>query len=108
MYLDDVIIHSRDVEEHIQHVDAILSTLQKAGVSLKLKKCSFFTKEVRYLGHIIRSGSLSVDETSTASLREAVRPETQSEVRSFMGMCNVYRRFVKGYTDIAEPINALL
>lgn len=78
VYLDDVIIHSRDVEEHIGHVDAILSTLHRAGVSLKLKKCSFFTKEVKYLGHIIRPGSLSIDDDSTASLRNALAPETKS------------------------------
>jgi transposase InsO family protein len=108
VYLDDVIIHSRDVESHIGHVDAILTTLRKAGVSLKLRKCSFFTKTVRYLGHVIQPGTLAIDDTSTASLKGARAPATQSEIRSFLGMCNVYRRFIKDFSHIAEPLNALL
>ena len=108
VYLDDVIIHSRDIESHIEHVDAILGTLRRAGVSLKLKKCSFFTKTVRYLGHVIKPGTLEIDSASTASLKNARAPETQSEIRSFLGMCNVYRRFIKDFSDVAEPLNALL
>ena len=108
VYLDDVIIYSNSVEEHIQHVDAILSALKAAGVSLKLKKCSFFTDKVKYLGHIIRPGTLELDPASTASLRKALPPRNQSEVRSFLGMCNVFKRFIPKYSDTTEPINALL
>jgi hypothetical protein len=108
VYLDDVIIHSRDVESHIKHVDAVLGTLRNAGVSLKLKKCSFFTDSVRYLGHVIRPGTLEIDKASVASLKNARAPETQSEIRSFLGMCNVYRRFLKNFAHTAEPLNALL
>ena len=108
VYLDDVIIHSRTPEEHLDHVDKILDTLMRAGVSLKLKKCSFFTDSVKYLGHIIRPGTLEVDKATTASLAKARPPTDQSEVRSFLGMCNVYRRFIPKYSDTAEPLNALL
>ena len=108
IYLDDVIIHSRDVESHIRHVDEILGALRRAGVSLKLRKCSFFTNEVKYLGHVIRPGTMEIDGVATASLKSARAPRTQSEVRSFLGMCNVYRRFVVNFSHIAEPLNALL
>jgi len=69
VYLDEVIIFSKDMESHMVHVDRILSALQSAGVSLKRSKCEFFTDTVHYLGHVIRPETLSVDTTRTAALR---------------------------------------
>jgi len=108
VYLDDVIIHSRDVKSHIEHVDGILSTLRRAGISLKLRKCSFFTRTVKYLGHVIKPGTLEIDSAATRSLKSARAPQNQSEIRSFLGMCNVYRRFIDRFAHVAEPLNALL
>lgn len=108
MYLDDVIIYSKKMGDHIRHVDGVLSTLRNAGVPLKLKKCSFFTISVKYLGHIIRPGTLEIDGKSTASLRKARAPETQSEIRALLGMCIVYRRFIRNFGHVSKPLNALL
>lgn len=108
VYLDDVIIFSEDVESHFVHVDRILSALQHAGVSLNLKKCEFFTNTVKYLGPIIRPGTLSIDETKVVALTKAQHPRNHTELRSFLGFCNVYRRFVQNYSQIAAPLNALL
>ena len=58
VYIDDVIIYSKSVEEHIRHVDEVLTALKKAGVTLKMKKCTFFSDTVEYLGHVIKSGRL--------------------------------------------------
>jgi len=88
VYLDDVIIFSNSVEEHIQHVDEILFALSEAGVTLKISKCRFFTRKVEYLGHFISPGSLEADTTNVKCLRDAVPPTTKSEVRSFLGMAN--------------------
>ena len=108
VYLDDVIIFSKDEESHLRHLDEVLHALQLAGVTLKLAKCNFFTDTVHYLGHVIRPGTLSIDEVVTKALREVAIPTTQTELRSFLGLCNVYRRFVRNYTDIAAPLNRLL
>ena len=108
IYLDDVIIYSKNVEEHIQHVDEILHCLSKAGVTLKIKKCKFFTTTVDYLGHVIKPGKLEIDRTNTESLRKAAPPTSKTELRSFLGLCNVYPRFIPNFTDIASPLNALL
>lgn len=108
VYLDDIIIFSKDAESHLRHVEQILSALHKANVTIKLGKCAFFTQKVRYLGHIIEPGKLSIDETVTKALKEAEQPRNKQELRSFLGLCNVYRRFVPGYTNISAPLNKLL
>ena len=73
-----------------------------------MKKCKFFIDEVEYLGHIIRPGRLEVDTVNTASLRDAKPPTTRTELRSFLGLCNVYRRFIRDFTHLAHPLNRLL
>ncbi len=108
IYLDDVIVFSNSIEDHIQHVDDILSCLAHAGVTLKIKKCSFFTTTVEYLGHIIKPGRLEIDRANTESLRQAQPPADKSSLRSFLGLCNVYRRFIKDFSTTAGPLNALL
>ena len=108
VYLDDIIIFSKDKEQHLLDIDAILSALKRAGISLKLKKCAWFTTSVRYLGHIIRPGQLCINEAMSKSLKEAQHPTSQTELRSFLGLCNVYRRFVKDFSRRAAPLNDLL
>jgi hypothetical protein len=108
VYLDDVIVLSGSRSAHLTHVAEVLTLLGNAGLSLKLKKCHLFSETVDYLGHVIRPGGLGVAEKNTAALKTAPLPRTQTELRSFLGLCNVYRRFVPRFSAIAAPINALL
>ena len=108
VYIDDVIIFSKSIEEHLSHVEAVLDTLHRAGVTLKLKKCEFFTDKVKYLGHIIRPGQLEINQAHTAALANMQHPTNQSELRSFMGLCNVYRRFIPNFSLMAGPLNSML
>ena len=108
VYIDDVIIYSKTMEEHFYHVQKVLSLLRDAGVTLKLSKCNFFTGSVDYLGHTIRPGKLEVASTNLKALEEAKYPTNQTVVRSFLGMCNVYRRFVPNFSRIAAPLNKKL
>lgn len=108
VYLDDIIIFSKDYESHLEAVDKILETLKQAGISLKLKKCTWCTDSVKYLGHIIKPGELHVNDVRTKSLREMQHPTTQTELRSFLGLINVYRRFIPHFSHIASPLNQLL
>ena len=94
MYIEDVIIYSNTLDDHIHHVDEILTTLAEAGDTLKIDKCHFFQKEVEYLGNMVKPGTLQIDKTNVKSLRQAKPPTNKTQVRSFLGLCNEYRRFI--------------
>ena len=104
VYLDDFIVFSRTHEEHADHLDTVLSLLRTAGMSLKLKRCSFFRPMVHYLGHVISPGKLSMADTAADAFKTFTFPRTLMQVRSFLGACNVYRRFVKAFAKIARPL----
>ena len=108
VYLDDVIIFSKNFDDHLKHVQEILQCLRDAGFSLKLKKCDFFQNKVNYLGHVIMPGKLLVAQKTVDAVKGFKLPETQTHIKSFLGLCNVYRRFVPDFTRIAKPLNMLL
>lgn len=107
VYLDDVIVFSRSAQEHVGHLEEVFSLIAKAGISLKASKCFLFQEEVEYLGHIVGKGHVRVNEKNLVGLRKAEPPTTKKSLRSFLGMCNVYRRFVKDYAAVARPLTAL-
>jgi RNase H-like domain found in reverse transcriptase len=108
VYLDAIIIYSKTMDAHVGHLDEVLTLLGTAGLSLKLSKCLFFKDTVAYLGHVIRPGKLAVAVKNMDSLRSALPPTTQTELRSFLGLCNVYLRFIVGFEKVAGPLNHLL
>jgi len=108
VYLDDVIILSANAEQHVKDNDPVLHRLREAGVTLNLEKCTWFSDEVEYIGHIDRPGQLHVHNKNFDSLKHAKFRTTKTHLKSFLGMCNVYRRFVKGFAKRAKPLNALI
>lgn len=108
VYIDDIIVFSSSFDEHLRHVHQILTALKRSGLSLKLRKCSFFGKSVNYLGHTIRPGLLEVANKNTATIEGFKIPATQTNLRSFLGLCNVYRRFIPNYARAAAPLTELL
>jgi len=106
-YLDDVISLSSFPEEHLQHLEEVLTLLWKAGVTLKASKCLFFQEKVEYLGYVIRLGRVHVLEKNLLALWGLRYPETQTQMKSFLGTCGVYRRFVADIAKIAKPLSAL-
>ena len=105
IYLDDVIVFSKDVETHLRHVHEVLRLLRRTGITLKLRKCSFFLPKFDYLGHFITPGKLSVAVDNSTAFAKAVFPRTVTQLRSFLGAANVHQRFVQRYSDIARPLN---
>ncbi len=92
-----------------RHVHEILGALGRVGVTLKLANCSFFTDRIKHLEHIIiRPGTLEIEEAATRSLTGLRNPQSYTELRRLLGLCNVYRRFIKGFRIIASPLYSLL
>ena len=87
VYLDDIYLN--DYDSDFETVGTILDALSKASISLKLPKCDWFTDKVKYLGHLIRPGSLKVDDNSIRALKLAKHRRNHTELRAFLGLCNV-------------------
>jgi hypothetical protein len=114
-YLYDVLIYSDSEEEHVGHVKWIMQRLLEAGLYLKPEKCKFQKEIVRYLGLIISTKRISMDEDKVETVRNWSREKTTEnrqlnnlfEVQQFLGFCNYYRRFIPKYSEKAEPLTRL-
>jgi hypothetical protein len=100
VYVDDVITFNRTFEEHLRHSEVVLSKLIEAGATLKFSKCHFFRSSVDYLGHRIIPQNLQVLQKNVDAIAKAEAPTSKTQVRSILGMCRVYRRFVLNYAKI--------
>ncbi|GBG74610.1 hypothetical protein CBR_g19018 [Chara braunii] len=107
VYLDDILIFSRTVEEHAEHLKTVLRLLRQHQYKVNLEKCEFGRTKILYLGHEISADGLRPDDAKVASIRDWPRPQTVTEVRSFLGMTDYYRPFVKNYSTIASPLTDL-
>ena len=104
-YIDDVLVYTNGtLEEHKQHVKKILHALQRAGMRLRLDKSVFHTKEVEYLGSILTTEGIRIDNTKTAAVRDWPTPKNLKEVQSFLGFANFYRQFIKDYSVAVRTV----
>ena len=95
IYLDDIIIFSKTPEEHIERLRGVFEKLLKAGLKLKPSKCEFFKNQISYLGHVVSAKGVATDPKKIEAVRNWPVPKTVTQVRSFLGFTNYYRRFIK-------------
>ena len=106
-YLDDIIVFSMTVEQMIARLKIVLQRLREAGLKLKAKKCALFQTETIYLGHVISADGVSCDPAKVQAVQNWLPPQTVKQVRAFLGTVGYYKRFIKGYADIARPLYQL-
>ena len=108
VFIDDILIFSKSMEEHEEHLRIVFQILREKNLYAKFKKCEFWLDQVVFLGHVISRVGISVDPSKVESVVDWARPTNVSEVRSFLGLASYYRRFVEGFSRIAAPMTQLI
>ena len=108
VYLDDILVYSKCLEEHLEHLKFVLHVLRKEKLYANLEKCTFCQDHVVFLGFVVNSSGMHVDKEKIKVIQEWLTPKSVSDVRSFHGLASFYRRFVKDFSTIAAPLNELV
>ena len=107
VYMDDLLIFSKDEKSHIEHLKVVLSRLEDNELYVSPKKCEFMKSEISFLGMNVGKGGIRVDEKKTEILKNWPKPTSLTDVRSFMGLLQFFRRFIKDFSKIATPLTNL-
>ena len=106
-YLDDIIIFSKTPQEHLSHIHMVFEKLKSANLSMKKSKCSFFSKEIQYLGHILSAMGIQPLPSKTHAIQNMNPPTTPKHIRAFLRLVGYYRKFIRGFAKIVKPLTLL-
>ncbi|GKC75865.1 putative reverse transcriptase domain-containing protein [Tanacetum coccineum] len=107
VFIDDILIYSKNKQEHEEHLKLILELLKKEELYAKFSKCEFWIPKVQFLGHVIDSEGIHVDPAKIESIKDWASPKSPTEIRQFLGLAGYYRRFIEGFSKIAKPMTKL-
>ena len=105
IYLADLIVFSQTAEEHLHRLSIVFDCLREYNLKLKPSKCSFFKEEINYLAHQVSKQGVQPSNTNIKAIAEYAVPQTYTEIRAFLGLVDHYRQFIKGFAQIAQPLN---
>lgn len=108
VFFDDILVYSASWEEHLKHLEEVFTILRAQQLCLKPSKYTFGAKIIEYLGHFISAEGVSTDPKKVQAITDWPTPQTQKQLRSFLGLANYYRRFIRGYSVVARPLSQLL
>ena len=108
VYIDDILVSGHSFQEHLTNLKTVFKRLQAARLKLAPNKCQLFRKEVKYLGHVVSDQGIATDPQKTEKVLSWPVPTCCSDVRSFLGLCSYYRRFVPSFANLAKPLHLLL
>ncbi|XP_068213208.1 uncharacterized protein [Palaemon carinicauda] len=106
-YIDDLLVHTKSWSEHLETLQELFQRIRNANLTVRPSKCILASETVRFLGHEIQGGTLSLQETNISKIQSAPKPKTKKEVRSFLGLTGFYRAYVPNYATIAAPLSDL-
>ncbi|GKE62454.1 putative reverse transcriptase domain-containing protein [Tanacetum coccineum] len=107
VFIDDILIYSKNREEHEEHLKQILELLKKDELYVKFSKCEFRISKVQFLGHVIDSKGIHVDPAKIESIKDWASPKNPTEIRQFLGLAGYYRRFIEGFSKITKSMTKL-
>ncbi|GJR47429.1 putative reverse transcriptase domain-containing protein [Tanacetum coccineum] len=107
VFIDDILVYSKDEEEHGKHLEIILELLKKERLYAKFSKCDFWLDSVQFMGCVIDRSGVHVDPAKIEAIKSWVAPTMPTEVRQFLGLAGYYRRFIKGFSLISKPLTKL-
>ncbi|KAD4585776.1 hypothetical protein E3N88_23377 [Mikania micrantha] len=107
VFIDDILIYSKNEKEHKQHLKTVLELLKEERLYAKFSKCEFWLREVQFLGHVINSDGIHVGPAKIEAIKNWDAPTTPTEIRSFLGLAGYYRRFISNFSKIALPLTKL-
>ena len=107
LYMDDIITPGESVDQCLERLEHVFQRLQDANLKLKPSKCSFFQKSASFLGHVVSEEGVGTDPEKIRAVRDWPTPMNSREVRSFLGLASYYRKFVKGFSEVARPLHKL-
>jgi hypothetical protein len=108
VFIDDILIYSKNEEEHAKHFWIVLTRLREHQLYAKFSKCAFWLEEIKFLGHVLSANGIAVDPSKVKDILEWKLPTTVHQVRSFRGLAGYYRRFIPDFSKIVKPITSLL
>jgi hypothetical protein len=108
VFIDDILIYSKNEEEHAKHFRIVLMRLREHQLYAKFSKCAFWLEEIQFLGHVLSAKGIAVDPSKVKDILEWKLPTTVHQVRSFLGLAGYYRRFILDFSKIVKPIMGLL
>ena len=106
-YLDNILIFSKDYQQHIQHVRMVLQKLREKDLSVKLSKCEFHKHSISFLGYVISDQDLEPDPKKVQLVKEWPTSKNVRDVQAFLEIMNYYQKFIEGFSQIAQPLTAL-
>ena len=107
VFIDDILIYSKNKKEHEGHLRTILELLRKEKLYAKFSKCDFWIRKVQFLGHVIDSQGLQVDPSKIVAVKDWATPTNPTEICQFLELAGYYRRFIEGFSKIARPLTKL-
>jgi len=108
VYVDDILIYSENMDDHIKLVQKVLDRLEQHDLAVSLKKSVFHQEEVEFLGYIVKTSGVTMSDRRVESVQKWAHPRSVKEVQIFIGFANFYRRFIKDFSKVCKPITEML